>query len=341
MTAAVTKLDVTVIGAGIFGLWQAFAFARAGHPVTLVEAMPEAASGGASRLAGAMLAPYCEAEAAEPIVESLGLDGLALWTAAYPGVTQRGSLVIAQARDTSELTRFARMTNGHHPVASDEIARLEPALAGRFARGLFYATEAHVVPDAARAFLMSELRRLGADLRFGTAVAEPASRAAGTGGLVIDCRGIATRAEVPTLRGVRGEMAVVRAPDVTLSRPVRLLHPRFPLYVVPWGEQRYMIGATVIERDDAGPVTLRSTLDLLGTAYAIDPAFGEAEVLELNAGVRPAFSDNIPKVIARGRRLIVNGAYRHGYLLAPVLAEAALRFAETGEQQDGLVLVDG
>jgi glycine oxidase len=135
-------------------------------------------------------------------------------------------------------------------------------------------------------------------------------------------------------------MAVVRAADVRLTRPVRLLHPRFPLYIVPWGGDTYMIGATVIEREDFGAVTLRSALDLLGTAYAVHPAFGEAEILELSAGVRPSFPDNVPKVVVMGRRLMVNGAYRHGYLMAPAMARIAADFLESGERHPEIV-VDG
>ena len=53
-----------------------------------------------------------------------------------------------------------------------------------------------------------------------------------------------------------------------LRRPVRLLHPRFPIYVVPWSGNRFMVGATQIESEADGPVTLRSALELLGAAYA-------------------------------------------------------------------------
>jgi len=132
------------------------------------------------------------------------------------------------------------------------------------------------------------------------------------------------------LRGVRGEMVVLRAPDVQLSRPVRLLHPRFPIYVVPWGEGLFMVGATMIERDDMGAVTVRSALELLGTAFAVHPGFAEAEIVELGAGVRPAFPDNVPRIALSGRRIVVNGAYRHGYLLAPVLARTVADYLETG-----------
>jgi glycine oxidase len=110
--------------------------------------------------------------------------------------------------------------------------------------------------------------------------------------------------------------------------------------VVPWGDGVYMVGATVIEREDSGPVTVRSALDLLATAYAIDPAFGEAEIIELAAGVRPAFPDNVPKAIVRGRRIFVNGAYRHGFLLAPVLAEAVADFLASGAVREGIMQVE-
>lgn len=331
--------SIVVVGGGIFGLWQAYELARRGHAVTLHEALPEAATGVSSRIAGAMLAPYCEAEAAEPIIQSLGLRGLALWKASYPGVVARGSLVVAAPRDQSELTRFARLTDGHQLIDAGRIAALESALADRFPRGLFYADEAHVVPRAALAWLAAEARRLRADLRFGAPVADAAAFAA-SGHLVIDCRGFAARPDLADLRGVRGEMAVVRAPDVGLTRPVRLLHPRFPLYVVPWGDHLYMVGATVIEREDAGPVTVRSALDLLGTAYAVHPAFGEAEIVELNAGVRPSLPDNVPKIVVRGRHIYVTGAYRHGYLLAPVLACLTADFIETGSIDARVFVID-
>ena len=333
------RLSATIIGGGILGLWQAFELARRGHAVTLHEAMPEAETGGASRVAGAMLAPYCEAEGAEPIVQQLGVRGLALWRDAVPGIVMRGSLVVAAPRDQGELTRFARMTEAHRTIDAAALAELEPDLTDRFGRALFYPDEGHMEPRRILTFLVSEIRRLGGTLHFGAAVSEPTWRAASDGGVVIDCRGLAARGELPTLRGVRGEMAVVRSRDVTLTRPVRLLHPRFALYVVPWSDHRYMVGATVIERDDAGPVTLRSALDLLGTAYALHPGFGEAEVLELSSSVRPSFPDNVPKIVSRGRRLFVNGAHRHGYLLSPVLADIAANYLETGAPHP--VLVEG
>jgi glycine oxidase len=156
--------------------------------------------------------------------------------------------------------------------------------------------------------------------------------------IVVDCRGLAARAALPDLRGVRGEMVVVRSPDIALARPVRLLHPRIPLYIVPRGEGVFMIGATMIESERRGPVTVRSAIELLNAAYVVHPAFGEAEIVELGADLRPAFPDNLPQVrrqiVGKGRSVIsANGLFRHGFLLSPWLAQttadAVLPLTET------------
>jgi glycine oxidase len=183
-----------------------------------------------------------------------------------------------------------------------------------------------MAPAEAMAFLLDAARSAGVEAAFGT----PWDENGAGGGIIIDCRGLAARGELPDLRGVRGERIILRTGEVALSRPVRLLHPRHPLYVVPWGDGRFMLGASVIESEEAGPVSVRSALELLGTAYALHPAFGEAEIVAMGAGVRPSFPDNVPKVVVRGQRLFVNGLYRHGFLLAPALAELVAAYLETG-----------
>jgi glycine oxidase len=323
------KLSITVVGAGITGLWQAFMLARRGHRVRLVERSSDPFAEAASGLAGAMLAPHCEGEAAEPVVRELGLRSLALWKETYPGVTANGTLVVAGTRDRADLERFARMTEAFDRLDAVGVHALEPDLEGRFAAGLYYPAESHLEPCAAMRFLLDRARATGVDIATGSTWSE-ASRNARDAEYVIDCRGLAARGELPDLRGVRGERLILRTREVTLQRPVRLLHPRHPLYVVPWGDGRFMIGATVIESDDAGPVTVRSALELLGAAYALHPAFAEAEIVDAAAGVRPAFPDNVPKIVMRGRTLHVNGLYRHGFLMAPALAQQVAEHLEGG-----------
>jgi glycine oxidase len=316
-------LSIAIRGAGIVGLWQALTLARRGHKVTLAERSAERLTDACSPYAGAMLAPCCEEESAEPIVRELGERGIALWKASYPGIVAKGSLVVAPPRDRVLLDRFARMTLGAERLDGEALAALEPELSPRFGTALYYPSEAHLNPNAALTFLFEEIEKAGVVLQLGTGEASQAD-------LVIDCRGLAAKDALPTLRGVRGERIVVRAPEIAIDRPVRLLHPRFPLYLVPWGEGLFMLGATVIESEDAGPATLRSALELLSAAYALDPAFGEAEILALGAGVRPAFPDNRPRIIPSRGYIYVNGLYRHGFLLAPVLAELVADYVDTG-----------
>jgi len=108
--------------------------------------------------------------------------------------------------------------------------------------------------------------------------------------------------------------------DVALSRPVRMLHPRRPAYIVPRGGGLFMVGATMIENEERARVTARSVVELVNSAFAIHPAFAEAEIVEMGSDVRPAFPDNLPRLTRRDRTIYINGLYRHGFLLAPALA---------------------
>ncbi|RWP42590.1 glycine oxidase ThiO [Mesorhizobium sp.] len=318
-------MRVLVKGAGVAGLAAAFELAIRGATVTVAE-IRHGIGGNASWFAGGMLAPWCECESAEQPVLDLGRDAADWWDAATPGqVTRAGTLLVAAPRDAGELDRFASRTSGHRRVDEDEIVLLEPDLAGRFRRGLLFPDEAHLGPRQAMAALHDGLAAMGVEFHFG------ADASAGAGfDRQIECTGMA--AGDGRLRGVRGEMLILNTPDVSLSRPVRLLHPRFPLYVVPRTDHRFMIGATMIESQSVGPVTARSMMELLGAAYALHPAFGEAEIVETGVGVRPAFPDNLPRVETNGEIIAINGLYRHGFLLAPAMARQA---ADLVFNQDG------
>lgn len=309
-------MKVLVKGAGVAGLTAAFELAARGAAVTVAETR-HGLGGNASWFAGGMLAPWCERESAEQPVLDLGRDAADWWDAVLPGqVTRAGTLVVAAPRDTGELDRFASRTSGHRRVDEDEIAILEPDLAGRFRRGLLFPDEAHLDPRQAMAALHDRLLAMGVEFHFGT----DARHFPGFDHQ-IDCTGMA--AVDDRLRGVRGEMLILRTPDISLSRPVRLLHPRFLLYIVPRTGHRFMIGATMIESQSEDPVTARSMMELLSAACALHPAFGEACIVETGVGIRPAFSDNLPRAEACGSTVAINGLYRHGFLLAPTMARRA------------------
>ncbi len=264
-----------------------------------------------------MLAPWCEFENAEEPVLRLGQLALDWW-AKRTTVTRHGTLVVANPRDLPDLRRFARRTEGYRAVDQGEMSLLEPDLHG-FSKGLHFPDEAHLNPRQALLDLHHQLLAHGVTFH---------QKPAPTGlDNTIDCRGLHARDVLHDLRGLKGEMLVIRCPDVALTRPVRLLHPRIPLYVVPRGDGVYMLGATMIESEDSSRITARSMLELLSAAYALNPAFGEAEVLEIGVDLRPAFPDNLPRIRRVGRTIYANGLYRHGYLLAPALAQGVADLA--------------
>ncbi len=312
-------MRVLVKGTGVAGLTAAFELARRGVVVAVSE-RAAAPFRGASFYAGGMLAPWCERESAEERVLTLGKAALGWWDDATPGlVVRNGTLVIAPARDKAELSHFASRTSGYRSVNEAEIADMEPDLAGRFRSGLYFADEGHLDPRLALQSLYEQLCGMGVLFHMGVSVDEQRFDR------VVDCTGSAAVGEIPNLRGVRGEMLYLATSEVSLSRPVRLLHPRIPLYIVPREPGRFMVGATMIETEDAGAISARSMMECLNAAYAVHPAFAEAGIIETGTGVRPAYPDNLPKVTEDGRTIFINGAHRHGFLLSPAMARQVAR----------------
>jgi len=302
--------EFTILGAGVAGLTMATELTGRGVEVQVIDPAGPPGAHACSWWAGGMLAPECEGALAEPPVVHHGRAAAQWWEDNGAKVARKGTLVVALGRDQSELRTFARRVPSAQPVEGAALAALEPDLEGRFAQGLFLPDEAHLDPRAALAHLHAGL----ADRDITVAPDGAPS------GHVIDCRGLAARAELGDLRGVKGEMVVVRSTEVTLSRPVRLLHPRFPLYIVPRADGIFMLGATQIESGERRRATVRSVMELLNAAYALHPAFGEAELLEIGVDARPAFPDNQPRIRQTATRVYANGLFRHGFLLAPTLA---------------------
>lgn len=309
-------MRILVKGAGVAGLTVAHELHARGAEVTVFDPRPGFGHA-ASWLAGGMLAPWCERESAEETVLLRGIDAADRWDSILPGEVHRnGTLVVAPARDHGELQRFAGRTTGYEWVEDEAMATLEPALSGRFRQGLFFAREAHLDPRRVLSTLQEKLGRQGVAF-----VSETASEQGFDD--IVDCTGSARIGQTRDLRGVRGEMLHLQTNEVELIRPVRLLHPRIPVYIVPRDGGLFMVGATMIETEFGGPIAARSLMELLNAAYALHPAFADATVIETGAGIRPAFPDNFPRVRREGGAVMLNGLYRHGFLLAPAMATEA------------------
>ncbi len=325
------SVRIDIIGAGVAGLCTAKHFIDRGCHVSLYAQSMGIDESCCSWWAGGMLAPWCESESAEPLITRLGQEGLTFWSTHSPELRANGSLVVAQTRDRIELEQFAKRTTHHESVSATDIDRMEPDLAGRFTHGLYFDQESHLDPREALQSLLSSLQDSTLfDLHQGQHLDAHQRQPTPKAQWLIDCRGLAASDELTDLRGVKGEMLILESKDVTLNRPVRLLHPRYPIYIVPRKSHQFMVGATMIESDDKRYASARSVMELLSSAYALHPAFAEAALVEVGTDVRPAFMDNLPRIRRRGRTVYVNGLYRHGFLCAPALASRCVALTLDG-----------
>lgn len=354
--------SVAIAGAGLTGRLLAWRLLRAGIPVRLFDSRARSDRDHAAGVAAAMLAPYAELVVSDAGLFALGEESLALWPRwldALRAETGRdvyfrheGSLVVAHAPDHPGLDHYADLIRYRLPADKrDEvrsldaqgIAALEPEFAGRFARGLWLPQEGQLDNDellgALECAIRQGMERVGGQWHERCPVEAVAGHAVRTAGgevyeadRVVDCRGVG--ADWPGIRGVRGEVLTVSCPQLALRRPVRLIHPRYMLYIVPRSGGRYIIGATELESEDTGPATVRSVLELASALYSVHPAFGEAHITRIATSLRPATDDHQPVWAERDGVWHLNGLYRHGFLVAPAMvarAEASLRAAVTVE----------
>jgi len=337
-------MNIVILGAGLMGRLLACELARAGHQLTVFDAAGPQALNSAARAAAAMLAPLAESAVADDRVVQMGLYGLKRWPellATLPAPVyfqQQGTLVVWHRQDQADATRFTRLlqaTNTRLPALpalqsldAQGLKPLEPGLAERFSQGLYLPGEGQLDNHQLLDALLTELQQRQVSLHWDSPRA-PGDFTPGEPGQpdwVLDCRGLGAQAQWSQLRGVRGEVAMLHAPNVHLSRPTRLIHPRYPIYIAPKENGIFKIGATEIESDDVSPVSVRSGLELLSAAYSVDPGFGEARILELVAQCRPTLPDNRPALRRLGARCLqVNGLYRHGYLIAPAMMDMVLQ----------------
>ncbi len=347
--------SVAIAGAGLTGRLLAWRLLRAGVPVHLFDARARSDRDHAAGVAAAMLAPYAELVVGDAALFALGEESLATWprwldelrtqTGRSVDFRHEGSLVVAHAPDYPGLDHYADLIRYRLPpdkrgevrsLDAQGVAALEPEFAGRFTRGLWLPQEGQLDNDellgALEAAIVPDMARVGGEWHERCTVAavdahtvRTADGAVFEADRVIDCRGVG--AGWPGVRGVRGEVLTVSCPAVALRRPVRLIHPRYMLYIVPRSGGRYIIGATELESADTGPATVRSLLELASALYSVHPAFGEAHVTRIATSLRPATDDHQPVWAQRDGVWHLNGLYRHGFLVAPAMvarAETAL-----------------
>jgi glycine oxidase len=292
--------------------------------------------------AAAMLSPLAESVLLEQDLVEMAYRSMQLWQQLQQqlpdfGLQHQGALLLAHPQQQHLLLHLVSQIKAqphYQPkwLTKTELTELEPSLAARFQHCCYLTGEGQLDNQAFLQHSLQLLQQRGVSLEAHSAVEfrdnhlwcngklEPAD-------LVIDCRGLGASTELPLLRPVRGEVLRVKAPAVQLSRPVRLFHPRYALYIAPKGGGIFVVGATELESADQSGPSVRSTLELLSALYSVDPAFADAEILTVQASARPALPDNRPAISQQHGLIRVNGLYRHGYLLGPALAEQVAQLA--------------
>ena len=336
---------IAILGGGLSGRLTALGLVEQGFDVSLFEQGDRLGTQSAAYVAAAMLAPAAESVDATPEVIALGKQSMALWRQITGRLNtpvmmqENGSLIVWHGQDKPLAVQFQQHLHRAHNGSPAEhwhtadIAKHEPQLAGRFSDGLFLPHEGQLDGRQVLSALADTLEHSGVHCHWHSP-REAAALSAFDG--IIDCRGYGAQTDWnrpsehgSRLRGVRGEVARVYAPEITLKRPVRLLHPRYPLYIAPKENHVFVIGATQLESESQAPASVRSGLELLSALYAVHPAFGEAEILELAVGIRPTLNHHNPEIRfnRHTRQIAVNGLFRHGFMISPAVTAAAVRLA--------------
>lgn len=335
-------MKIGIAGAGIMGRLLAYAFRAEGCDVTVFAGSPKLGVNSCSEAAAGMLLPVSELQQADYSIYMMGKVGITQWPEIIQDIDpaiyfrQLGSLVLAHPRDKSDLQHFVALIQSkfskqhesttYNPVHRADLHALEPELT-RFDDGYFIAEEGQIdnqtLLSSLKTYLITHgVKWLNEDYHFAS------------GGekfdLTLDCRGLGAKTELQQLYAVRGECVWLHAPNVLLNRPIRLMHPRYPLYVVPRPNNVYIVGASEIVADDHSPISVRTLLELLTAVYSIHPGFSEARVIKSITQCRPTFPTHLPQIKHRDGVLFINGLYRHGFLIAPAIMMEVLNWFNHG-----------
>jgi glycine oxidase len=353
-----SSFDLAVVGAGVIGLavgWQA---AQRGLKVIVLERGRQAAKQTSSVAAG-MLAPISETLATEVPLMRLGLASVQAYpefiedlteaTGMDTGYLRCGTLLAARDGDEAEALgrEFAlreRFGLSVHRLRASEARRMEPALAPTLRLALDVPDDHAIDPRKLTAALGVAFTRAGGELRTDAPVAElsvagervTGVRLAGAGERVTaehvlvaagvwsqDLDGLTDEARVP-IHPVKGQILRLHDPSGPglLTRVVRFTGG----YLVPRGDGRYVLGATMEERGFDTTVTAGAVFELLRDAFELVPSVTELVIDELSAGLRPATPDNLPAIGPGARAGLhwATGHFRHGILLTPITARIAL-----------------
>ncbi|MEU2350112.1 glycine oxidase ThiO [Modestobacter sp. NPDC049651] len=350
---------VLVAGGGLVGLVVAWRAAQRGLAVTVVDDAPGA---GASRAAAGMLAPVTEAAYGEQALLRLcaaSLDRYPAFVAELEAASGRrvglrtaGTLVVGfdadDMRALDALHAFqTELGLAAERLSSRDTRRREPALTPRLRGGLLVPGDHSVDGRSLHAALLAAAGSAGVRFVPGRAAAVRVDGGRATGLELTDGTALAADQVVVALgahsgrlpgvpalpvRPVKGQVLRMAGADGLLTGTVRALVRGRHVYLVPYGEGRLVVGATVEDRGFDDTVTAGGVYELLRDAVEVLPGVTELELTETLARWRPGTPDNAPVLGPSGvpGLVLATGHHRNGVLLTPVTGDAVGEFLATG-----------
>jgi glycine oxidase len=364
-SASFSNSKYAIVGGGLMGRLLALALAKGGAQADLFDKGGSDGAHAAARIAAAMLAPLAESAITEDSVVRMGLYSLPRWKELIASLNapvyfqQEGTLILWHRQDASDAERFAAHLEKNcrsnpnlsapQKLNSEALRELEPGVADRFNQGLYLPNEGQLDNRQLLDALAIELKLQNVNCHWHTEIDPSELRKQTSYKAVIDCRGTGAKeswssGESPnSLRGVRGEVIRLYAPEVKLRRPTRLIHPRYPIYIAPKENDVYVVGATEIESDDLSEMSVRSAMELLSAVYTVHSGFAEARILEMATQCRPTLKNNLPEIRSQkdtglADLILINGLYRHGFMISPAVLDCALELLELGTSKTAFEL---
>lgn len=332
-----------IAGDGIIGQLLAFALLNAGWNVTIYG---PGKKNNCSMTAAGLLTPVAELEKSDVIIFQLTSDAI---TQHWPAILntlpkniyfrQQGSLVLSHPKDQTDLKRFINIisnklnnSNYYQLLNHSELSALEPDMA-HFYDGYYFPCEAQIDNQTLLKEIKNSTKKITRVKKWVSDV-QPGKMILNNEinhfDMAFDCRGLGAQKHFSDLRGVRGELIWLHAPDVSIQRPIRYAHPRYSVYIVPRPNHVYLLGASEIETDHESPISVRTTLELLTAAYSLQPKFAEARIIKTATHCRPTLSNHLPKIKYADQFIAINGLYRHGFMISPTLVDDVMQFLQHG-----------
>jgi glycine oxidase len=351
-----TAPPILIAGGGVIGLMTAYALARAGAVVTVID------SGGpaATAAAAGMLAPSFESALhAGAALEAFARESLAMWRTIAPEIEAgagmsvdlqtNGILSVAFA---DEKGAFPEDMEGGAPLSRSEARALEPSLGGEIAHAWFAENDGQIDPRALLAALPVAIARHGGRIMRGQRVAALGTASGAVSGAILSSGARLAAGAVIVATGAAAEalgplppraIFPVKGEALALAReagaPSRVVRTR-SAYLCPKADGRVIIGATEIARDRSLTADAERIAALKRGAARAAPAMAHAAEIERWAGLRPATADGRPIIGAApdgpAGLFYALGHYRNGVLLAPATAAALTRLILKGESAAAL-----